>query len=110
MCPLTDPIGLASKLTEWQGQATDPPLAGVEIRPFVVPEDPNRGFVVCFVPEWKFKPYQSLQTEDKQYYHRGGSSNFVMPKPILASLFHPRPKAVFRLRAKNTLRTCGGRW
>lgn len=99
---VTDPLVLASKLNEWQGQATDPPLSGVQTRPYPVPEDPTRGFVLCFVPEGPFKPYQSLLTENKQYYHRGGSSNFVMPKATLASLFYPRSKPVFRVRASTS--------
>jgi len=94
---VTDPILLASKLHDWQGQATDPPLNGVEIKPYPVPEDKKKGFILCFIPEGNYKPYQSLMTKDKQYYHRGGSSNFVMPKPTLASLFYPKSKPIFRV-------------
>jgi hypothetical protein len=94
---VTDPILLASKLHDWQGQATDPPLNGVEIKPCPVPENPKKGFVLCFIPEGNYKPYQSLMTKDRQYYHRGSSSNFVMPKPTLSSLFYPRSKPIFRV-------------
>jgi hypothetical protein len=96
---VTDPTLLASKLREWQGQATDPPLSGVEIHPYPVPEDQKKGFVLCFIPEGPYKPYQSIMTDDKQYYIRGGTSNFVMVKPTLASLFYPKTKPIFRLIA-----------
>jgi hypothetical protein len=97
--PINDPIALASKLNEWQGQAINPPLSGVEIKPYPFPEKPTEGFVICYVPHGPLRPYQSLQTSDKQYYLRGGASNFVMDRAVLASMFYPRSQAVFQARA-----------
>lgn len=98
--PIDDPVRLASRLQEWQGQSTMPPISGVEVKPFRLPEDASKGFVVCFVPEGPFKPYQSNHTEDKQYYMRASGSTFVMDQSILRSLFWPQSNASFLIKAK----------
>ncbi len=94
--PISDPIKLASQLNEWQGQATDPTLAGVRIVPFPISGEASKGFVVCFIPEGPHKPYQSTLTTDKQYHQRGGASTFVMPRAVLSAMFYPRSRAAFR--------------
>jgi hypothetical protein len=96
--PMTDPIALMSRLTELQRGATDPPLANVEIKPYELPERPGSGFVVCYVPEGAFKPYRSEQAS-RQYYLRAGDNFIVMPRSVLAAMFHPRSRPVFKARA-----------
>ena len=100
--PVADPAGLAAKLVEWQRQATDPPLANVEVRALPLADTPDRGFVVCYVPEGAFKPYRSEQTPEKQYYLRAGANTVVMSRSVLGSLFHPRSRAAFQFRATLT--------
>jgi hypothetical protein len=97
--PVASPLQVRSKLVEWHRGATDPPHSNVDVRAFPLPEDAARGFVVCYVPEGPFKPYRSEQAE-QQYYLRAGDSTHVMSRSILASLFHPRPRALFRVRGK----------
>jgi hypothetical protein len=65
--PVDNPSGLKSRLTELQRQATDPPLANVEIEPVPLPADPGKGFVVCFIPEGPFKPYRTEDGRRSQF-------------------------------------------
>jgi hypothetical protein len=53
----------ASKLTEAQHFATDPPLRGVRIETIPMNPKSREGFVVCLVPEGTIKPYQSLKAK-----------------------------------------------
>ena len=94
---IESPLILKSRLTELQREATDPPVANVEIRPFEDPNASGQGFVVCYVPEGPFKPYRS-EHADRQWWLRTCDNFIVMPRAVLSSMFHPRCKAVFRIR------------
>jgi hypothetical protein len=96
--PVNNPNGLKSRLAELQRQATDPPLANVEIDAYELPTAPGTGFVVCFVPEGSYKPYRAEDSRKSQYYLRAGDNFVVMPRSVLQSLFYPRAKAIFRVR------------
>jgi Putative DNA-binding domain len=95
---ISHPRILEARLRELQRQATDPPLANVEIKAYPLPDDESKGFVVCFIPEGPFKPYRSEQS-GQQFYMRAGDSTPVMPKAVLSAMFHPRSQAVFRVSA-----------
>ncbi|MFO0796349.1 MAG: ATP-binding protein [Gemmataceae bacterium] len=97
--PIDNPLAVESRLRELQRQATDPPLAGVEIRSYTLSEDPARGFIICYVPEGPHKPYRS-EHAGKHFYVRAGDNTPIMPRAVLASMFHPRSKAVFRAKAE----------
>jgi hypothetical protein len=97
--PVDYPVALASRLTELQRQATDPPLANVEVKPCPLPTKPDQGFVVCFIPEGPDKPYRSEQAA-KQWFLRAGDSFVVMSRSMLASMFYPRTHPAFRTKAK----------
>jgi hypothetical protein len=97
--PVDNPAGLKSRLTELQRQATDPPLANVEIEAYELPSAPGTGFVVCFVPEGPFKPYRSEDGRKSQYHVRSGDNFTVLSRSMLSTLFYPRSRAVFHLEA-----------
>ena len=69
--PIPDPMVFESRLRELHRGATDSPLGHVEIKAFLLPEDPGRGFVVCFVPEGEYKPYRSELAEQQYFLSRG---------------------------------------
>lgn len=97
--PILNPEAFRSKLIEWQRQATDPVLPNVEIVAVTLPEDKAKGFVICYIPEGAHKPYRSEYAE-RNYYLRAGDSTFVMSRSVLASMFHPKAKAAFKLSAE----------
>jgi hypothetical protein len=70
--PVADPVQLAAKSTEWQRQATDPPLSSVEVNEYELDDSPGTGFVVCHVPERPFKPYRSEQAGPNYFMRAGG--------------------------------------
>lgn len=96
--PILAPEAFRSKLTEWQRQATDPILPNVETVAVSLPEDATKGFIVCFIPEGVHKPYRS-EYADRNYYLRAGDNTVVMSRSVLASMFYPKSKAVFCVRA-----------
>ena len=97
--PVVNPEAVRSRLVELQRQATDPPMANVEIEAYTLPSAADRGFVVCFVPEGAFKPYREASGRS-QYVYRVGDNFSIMPRSMLQSLFYPRSKAIFRVMAK----------
>jgi len=97
--PVDNPAGVKSRLVELQRQATDPPLANVEIEAYTHPAAPGTGFVVCLVPEGPFKPYRTEDGRRSQYHVRSGDNFTVLSRSMLQSLFYPRSKAVFRVEA-----------
>jgi hypothetical protein len=96
--PITAPMVLKSRLTELQRGATDQPLANVKIEAYELSAAPGTGYVVCYIPEGPFKPYQA-QDSCKQYYLRAGDNTVVMSRRIQASLFYPRLKPRFKVKA-----------
>jgi hypothetical protein len=98
--PVDNPKGVKSRLVELQRQATDPPLANVEIEAYGHPTEPGKGFVICFVPEGPFKPYRAEDGRSSQYYIRAGDNFVVMSRSMLQSLFYPRSQPVFRARGR----------
>jgi hypothetical protein len=98
--PVDNPPGVKSRLIELQRQATDPPLANVEIEPIEIPSAPGTGYVVCFVPEGPYKPYRAEDGRKSQYHLRAGDNFVVMSRSMLQALFYPRSLAIFRVWAK----------
>ncbi len=97
--PVANPAGVKSRLIELQRQATDPPLANVEIDAYEIASAPGTGFVVCLVPEGPFKPYRAEDGRKSQYYIRAGDNFVIMSRSVLQSLFYPRSQVVFRAKA-----------
>jgi len=100
--PLVNPVAFRTRLKDFQRDAIDPPISGVEITPIV--ESKGEGFVVCLIPEGEFKPYRSERC-DRQYYHRVNDSFHVINRSMLASLFHPRGKARLNVEAVGSWRS-----
>jgi hypothetical protein len=104
---IPNPLAFRSKLNELKRKGTDTPLAGVEIKHFPFPGNPNEGFVVCLIPEGVFKPYRAEIQGAPQYYIRAGDQ-FVIPTPsTLRALFHPRYQARFKVRVYLEYETTG---
>jgi len=83
------PSRLRSRLQELSNQASDPPLSGIEYLTFEDLEHPGKGFVVCYIPEGRNKPYRAESCE-RNYFIRAGQS-FSVPSPaLLRSLFFPQ--------------------
>ncbi len=97
--PVDNPAGVKSRLIELQRQATDPPLANVEIESYEIPSALGMGFVVCYVPEGPFKPYRAEDGKRSQYHIRAGDSFVVMSRSVLQAMFYPRSRAVFKTSA-----------
>jgi hypothetical protein len=97
--PVDNPPGVKSRLIELQRQATDPPLANVEIEAYEIASRSGTGFVVCFVPEGPHKPYRAEDGRKSQYYVRSGDNFTVLSRSMLQSMFYPRSLAIFRAKA-----------
>jgi len=83
------PTSFAQILKDWQLEATEEAPGGVEIVPY--PSEPDgSGFIVCYVPEGRQKPYRASRAQDRQYYIRIGSSFTVIPHALLRTLFYPQ--------------------
>jgi hypothetical protein len=96
--PVSNPIALKSRLIELQRGATDPPLANVLVEGYEIPGSAGDGYVICCVPEGPFKPYRSEQA-GQQYYLRAGDSTKPMSRAVLAAMFYPRTRPIFRVGA-----------
>lgn len=88
--PVDNPMQFKSRLTELARQATNPPLSGIEIEAVSIPERPEKGFVVCLVPEGRFKPYRSEIKGGPQWFHRAGDQFVVISPAMLRLLFYPQ--------------------
>jgi hypothetical protein len=101
--PIANPLAFKTRLIELQRGATNPPLANVQIE--VGETAPNEGFVVCCIPEGRFKPYRAEIAGKPQYYIRAGDQ-FVIPAPaLLRTLFYPQSHVVFQIEAILSWRT-----
>jgi hypothetical protein len=77
-----NPQALKSRLIEFQRGAVDPPLANVEIEAFPLPDNPSKGFVVCYTPEGPFKPYRSEQAGQRWFLRAGDSTQVMTPRAV----------------------------
>ncbi|MEI8234255.1 MAG: ATP-binding protein [Verrucomicrobiota bacterium] len=89
-----------SDLTESFRFATDPPLAKVEIKSIPLSPGSKEGFVVCYIPEGKTKPYRS-EKDGKSYLMRLGDSQQELTVSMLRQLFYPRTEPRINIICKN---------
>ena len=85
---VTTPSGFVSRLKELHSQSTDPPVSGVD---FWFAEDDqikDAGFVVCLVPESRYKPHRA-ESAGRNYYIRAGDSFHIPSVSLLRNLFFP---------------------
>jgi hypothetical protein len=86
---------LASRLQQLTPFATDPPVQGASVHIISSPSEPQKGFVVGFVPESEALPHRA-EHEKKAFYIRV-ADNFVEPSvSILRTMFYPRARAIIR--------------
>jgi hypothetical protein len=97
--PVDKPFAFKSRLIELQRDATDPPLANIEYAAYPLPEDADKGFVACFVPEGNHKPYRAMHCTNKPFYMRSGDSFLIPSVSVLRTLFYPKTEAVFEVAA-----------
>jgi hypothetical protein len=86
--PVPKPIEFADLLRRLLLEATIDPVSGIEV--LSIPATNGGGFVVCFVPEGKHKPYRAALEESRNYYQRIGDSFSVISHSFLRSLFYPQ--------------------
>jgi hypothetical protein len=84
-----DPAAFRNKLLNILQHATDPPIAGIEIKEYPDPATPGKGFVVCLIPESRFKPHRALYCEGRPYFIRVVDRFEIAPHPLLRQLFFP---------------------
>ena len=98
-----DPEIFKSRLQELQRQSTDPPVRNIEYWDAFDPDNKDKGFVVCFIPESPFKPYRA-DAAGRNYYIRAGDSFQVPSVSLLRRLFYPEFHAILwpELKVKNT--------
>jgi hypothetical protein len=106
---VAEPEAFVSKLRSMLSQMNSPPVAGVHIDSVPDPEDGNRGYVVCYIPESANKPHRA-ELAGRNYYLRIGDSSVVPPVSLLRSLFFPGSKTSFTLKARKSRSTGGMRF
>ena len=85
------PTAFAEMLTAVLRDAVLDPIPGVEVLPI------EPGFVVCYVPEGKHKPYRAALDESKNYFQRANTSFVILSHSLLRSLFYPRIGPSFQM-------------
>jgi hypothetical protein len=100
---IDDPPAFLSRLKELLPEATEPPVQGIEMEYFCDPNEAQKGFVVCLIPESETKPHRS-EFADRQWYIRVSDRCEVCPPPLLRSLFDAKGHCRFELHARITLR------
>src|SRR5438309_5007606 len=78
---VADISACATRLQQLHGQATEPPVLGVEIRPVAADEKSPVGFVVCYIPESVYRPHRAEHAR-RNYFIRAGD-DFVVPSVSL---------------------------
>lgn len=80
-------LGFASRLRELHRNATNPPVMGVNYQTYTN-QRTGTGFVVCLIPQSRYKPHRA-EWANKDYYIRVGDSFVVAEPGILRILFYP---------------------
>ena len=94
------PLQLIQLLKDIHLSATSDVVSGVDYFPVSDPSESGAGFVVCYVPEGKNKPYKAELDTSRNYFQRV-SDNFVfLSHSLIRSLFYPKSLARFKLEIK----------
>jgi len=101
-----DVFALKSRLIELRHNATDPPIASIDIKELPISTNSTEGFVVCIVPESKSKPHRSEFCE-KRFYLRMGDSSKECSVSLLRQLFHPKRYPRLQVEVKVRKRPTG---
>lgn len=85
-----EPTVLKTTLQNLHLEATDPPVAGVQIHCYPAPSgNGTEGFVVCYIPESEYKPH-CAKLGDKAFFMRFGDKTKVPATSVIRSLFYPK--------------------
>jgi hypothetical protein len=98
---------LADLLRSLANDATEPYVAGVEIRAIKNLTDAKGGIVICYIPASTFAPHQA-QWGERTYFIRTQDSNLPCPQPLLRSMFYPRAQSRLEPIIKMTVQTLRG--
>lgn len=98
-----DVFAFRTRLMELRHNATDPPIAGIEIKELQISNTSPEGFVVCFVPESKSKPHRSEFCE-RRFYLRMGDSSRECSVSLLRQLFYPSRNPRIQVEVKTLKR------
>jgi hypothetical protein len=93
---------LSSTLQALINDATDPHVAGVEVRAVRDPNGAKSGLVVCYIPPSAFAPHQA-QWGERTYFIRTQDANLPCPQPLLRNMFFPRVQARLEPTVKMTV-------
>jgi len=85
--PAKDAAKLADRLGETLNSVIQPHVPGVLITPVLHGSGPE-GFVICFIPESRFAPHQSLFPR-REFYFRCQDSSIPTPYAALRRQFQP---------------------
>ena len=99
---------LNSKLDVIERDVTNPPVLGVQKFPFIT--EGTKGFVVCLIPESRWKPHaRRINGKDEYYYMRVSSHSIQADHSTLRRLFfpeyHSRLELIFHSEYKQGGRT-----
>jgi Putative DNA-binding domain len=94
------PFELADTLDRKRLDATADPVGGVQIR--AIDAAAGQGFVICYIPEGKHKPYRASLDETQNYFHRVRDSFVVISHSFLRSLFFPQTGPSLNIEATIT--------
>ncbi len=77
-------------------QFTDPPIAALQVRPIIKPDEPDKGVLVVYIPQSDAGPHRvargSAKTQDR-YYMRTAAGSINMHHALLATMFGRQPAA-----------------
>jgi hypothetical protein len=96
---VNNPHAFKSRLNELLVGSTEPPVHNVVIEPVCDPASDTQGFVICLIPESRFKPHRA-EREGQQWYMRAADSFTIIPVSHLRALFYPRSEVQLVVRAK----------
>jgi|GEM_PF-804901 len=101
------PAKFKAKLKDLAAGACDPPLQGVEIEAVEDTEEPGKGFIVCFVPESRYRPHRA-EMAGRRYVIRAGDAFRDAPVPLLRHMFHPMARPIFEMRFQMSTQNLNG--
>ena len=85
-------FALKSRLLELHGNATNPPVQGIEVEAYPQGGSDGPGFVVCYIPDSPDRPHRAEQS-GRLFYIRSGTSFQDAPVSLLRSLFFPHARS-----------------
>jgi hypothetical protein len=86
------PSSFATQLCELHGEATDPPVLGVEVQPFDDPQSPAKASLSA-ISRSRIRPHRA-EFQGKRFYIRALDDFRVASISLLRSMFYPMSRAL----------------